>query len=939
MKKKRNIRSEIKKLLRPNKVSEEQVELQKIEYTEHNTDVENASKAQTVNTNAVNAKEPVEPKTEDATETYTEQVEAVTEELVKAQAEESKAAGTAFEESVEIQSIDYAQLQIENHIKLSIKKSVRQSVVQDIGHDIQIQIKPEKNVSIVLKKQPYIDFSKTIMNKYGLERLNSTFSKLIFRQYQMILKKDKLNPGAHNDTLIKNYTNHYSINKSVLKLITQSIISTNIKSNKEVKVPFYILRNPQSDSRDNSDNGLGYDKDALVLLPKTSLEEEPTHRYASDEKSVNSFVHNTSNINYYDKPFNISNAKKKGIESQKSDAQIDRVNTINRIVTKPEFLLLRNQVAQKRINTINTTIQFKNSMKFFSDNLKKVATKLHYDNNQQPKLSASIPKRNLSNRTSIGSNIDTIHRSNNDRINGNIDKNIKTSIDEKSVSSTSEKSDRYSNLIEERNGNNTGSKNINNYDNTNLYTNAATNLIFNIANNGKANGSSYINIKNNIMSNRINNEVIKTTINRNSRGLINKDINIVRKIYTKYIENNNLIEQKNGDYAETKNINSYNSSNFYSEATKNLFFNTINGKANGSSYINIRNNIMSNRIDNGVINTTINRSSKGLSNGEINSESKAVKQKAGDSKLDQDSYGRSTVSKNVDNYYSTNLYTKATTNLFLNRTINEKANGSSYININNNIMSNRINSGVLNTTINRNSKGFINKNINIITGKVSDKLENAEKLYSPQLSLKASGNSNEETRARLDSPELESDLTVRERLRENANDDVNKSEIILHTPLKQKQYTPNTTRLLRSPLVQIDGEISKIIKRISNKQQQDSNEEQLTTKNIYKDKTSLVPAEVIQYRNSKEALKITGQSWIDSNLVFCKPQQKATPTIKEEYKNVIKADEQVFAKTVTSSKKQKKYEIEVEEVNQIAEKVFKIIEKRIAIQKDRRGLR
>jgi hypothetical protein len=43
--------------------------------------------------------------------------------------------------------------------------------------------------------------------------------------------------------------------------------------------------------------------------------------------------------------------------------------------------------------------------------------------------------------------------------------------------------------------------------------------------------------------------------------------------------------------------------------------------------------------------------------------------------------------------------------------------------------------------------------------------------------------------------------------------------------------------------------------------------------------------------------------------------------------------------SVTPSKRRgKNNEIEVEEVNQIAEKVFKILEKRIAIQKDRRGL-
>ena len=75
-------------------------------------------------------------------------------------------------------------------------------------------------------------------------------------------------------------------------------------------------------------------------------------------------------------------------------------------------------------------------------------------------------------------------------------------------------------------------------------------------------------------------------------------------------------------------------------------------------------------------------------------------------------------------------------------------------------------------------------------------------------------------------------------------------------------------------------------------------------------------------------------------MIHCNPHVKETPrATEEENKNVMKADNQVSAKSVTSSKSNRINNLEVEEVNQIADKVLKIIEKKIAIQKDRRGIR
>jgi hypothetical protein len=81
----------------------------------------------------------------------------------------------------------------------------------------------------------------------------------------------------------------------------------------------------------------------------------------------------------------------------------------------------------------------------------------------------------------------------------------------------------------------------------------------------------------------------------------------------------------------------------------------------------------------------------------------------------------------------------------------------------------------------------------------------------------------------------------------------------------------------------------------------------------------------------------------ERNLVFYKPQVKEMkiPTnTGDKPKDVIIGENSVYAKAFTPAKQEKKKNlIETEEVNVLAERVFQILEKKLAIQKDRRGLK
>ncbi len=779
MKKKRNIRSEIQKLLRPDKakkINEEQIKSAAEEQAEAEKKAILASGERLV------------PKNEVQTDLQkNEHAEPDAEEMAELQPEEQ--AGLDAEKIAEVRQEEQVELQIENNIKLGIK-NIRPSTVKNTRYELYIQIKPEINTSIVLKNQLYVNFTKIIIGKYGFERLNSTFSKLIFRQYQMMLKEDRIDANTEGNRIIKNYTSFFNMNKSVFNLIAQSTASTNTKSNKEVRVPFYILKNSQLNIGNVSSNGLEYEKEALKLLPKSLSKGEQISSKSKEETSINSLEKNVGTISNFYNLHHTQKAQENLIEPQKEEILNNTVDRITRIISEPISLLLESQAIEKRIETLATKIQMKNSVTYIlSDKANKPAAKLQYDSNQPSQLRALIPelsrsisfeKRSLSNRTSIGSNIEIINISKIGSTNRNNNKDIIKSVNGVNIWTINQKDNGSSDRTD-----NTGNNII-----TNIYRNGITNLAINKP----------INETINLAINKTNNEIINSAINR-----------------------------------------------------------TINETTNGSSNKNIRNNIITNRFENGVLNTIINRNSN----------------------------------------------------------------------------------GVLNTTINSNSNGFINKTVNIITNKVTNRFENIEETNRyPQFSLMKNSQANNDLQE-LKPTELESAEKVEVEQQKSASEDIKQSEIILHTTLTKKDYTPKTKELLRSALIQADGAISKIIKNFSNKRNAEVDEETAYKKNNYQNRISLIPAEIKQATTLKGTSNFTGTQLEDSSLIFCKPHIKETSIATEEaHKNIIKNNEQVFAKSVTSSKPQSKYnQIEVEEVNQIAEKVFKIIEKRIAIQKDRRGLR
>ena len=532
MKKKRNIRAEIQKLLRPDKVkkiNEEQLKQAAKEQAETEKKV------------ILAVAEILEPENEVQTELqkneYAEPKAEQTTEVQSGEQAEPKA-----EQTTEVQPEQKAEFQTENSIKLAIK-NIKINTAENTRYELYIQIKPEMNTSIVLKNQLYVNFTKMIMGKYGFERLNSTFSKLIFRQYQMLLKEDRPEVNAKSNRIIKNYTSFFNINKSVFNLMAQSIVTTNTKSNKEVRVPFYIFRNFKLNSGIESSNGLECVKEALKLLPKCSSIEE--QRINSIKNNVGT-ISNLYNLHYTQK------AQEKLVETQKGEILNNTIDRMTRMISEPISLFLVSQAFEKRIETLTTKMQMKNSVTYIlSDKANMPAAKLLYDSNQPSKLRALIPelsrsisfeKRSLSNRTSIGSNIEIINISKIGSANRNTNKDINKSESRVNVW----------NIFEKDNGSYDRTKNNNIITNIykNIITNSAINTPVNETNNlainrtinQTTNGSSNKNIKNNIITKRIDNGVLNTTINSNSNGFINKTVNIITNKGTNRFEN---IEETN----------------------------------------------------------------------------------------------------------------------------------------------------------------------------------------------------------------------------------------------------------------------------------------------------------------------------------------------------------------------------------------------------------
>jgi hypothetical protein len=166
--------------------------------------------------------------------------------------------------------------------------------------------------------------------------------------------------------------------------------------------------------------------------------------------------------------------------------------------------------------------------------------------------------------------------------------------------------------------------------------------------------------------------------------------------------------------------------------------------------------------------------------------------------------------------------------------------------------------------------------------------------------------------------------------------------------LTKKSIATKTQCFIKDALVQADGAISKVIKKLSPKKVDIYFQKRPTERNIYNDSTELIPAQAVQLKKTKGAKpeqKQKMKSFLskndDGSLILCKPRVgEAAVEAEQIHSDVMASKQGVFAKAVSISKPDKSInDLGNEEVNIIAEKVLKVLEKRMAIQKDRRGLR
>jgi hypothetical protein len=174
-------------------------------------------------------------------------------------------------------------------------------------------------------------------------------------------------------------------------------------------------------------------------------------------------------------------------------------------------------------------------------------------------------------------------------------------------------------------------------------------------------------------------------------------------------------------------------------------------------------------------------------------------------------------------------------------------------------------------------------------------------------------------------------------------------EVLLKTSATKQTLIKNTATETRHELIkyaftQADGAISKIIKGFFNKR---SNEKSAARENIYKNSTKLVPAGInrVVQTKAEEEERLNIQDLITqsnyNNLTLLKPNIQSSVSKPEQEKDSNDSSREFSAATVSpvKAKKVSINDIETYEVNLLADKIFKILEKRISIQKDRRGLR
>ncbi|QNU65809.1 hypothetical protein EHE19_012965 [Ruminiclostridium herbifermentans] len=488
-------------------------------------EAEEKAEAQSENQEKLEAEEEAEAQSENQAELEAEE---------EAEAQPENQAEPEAEGKAEVQPRKHTELQIESNIKLGIK-NIRQSSVKNIKYGCCIQIKPEMNTSIVLKNQPYVNFSKMIMGKYGFERLDSTFSKLIFRQFQMMLREDRSEANVENSRIVNNYNSFFYINKPVFNILSQSIALTSVKSNKEISFPFYIIKHSHLNSGNESSNGLKYEKETLKFLPKSILKGEQISRNSKEEKMINSLEKSASTIsNFYNLHY-MQKAQEKFIESKKEEILDNPADRITKIISEPINILSGAQAFEKRIETLATKIQMNNSVTNISyEKAIKPAVKLLFDSNHPSKLRALIPEssrsinlegRSLSNRTSIGSSTKIINISKIDITNRNTNADINRSVNRVDGWTINEKNYVSSN----------GPKNAGNLIITNVFKNGITNLAINRP----------INETTNLTVNRPNNEIINLAINKINNQASNGSS--IKTIKNNFITNKVLYRLENID--------------------------------------------------------------------------------------------------------------------------------------------------------------------------------------------------------------------------------------------------------------------------------------------------------------------------------------------------------------------------------------------------------
>ena len=171
-------------------------------------------------------------------------------------------------------------------------------------------------------------------------------------------------------------------------------------------------------------------------------------------------------------------------------------------------------------------------------------------------------------------------------------------------------------------------------------------------------------------------------------------------------------------------------------------------------------------------------------------------------------------------------------------------------------------------------------------------------------------------------------------------EDFLQSEIILHTSMKKEGLKLKNLKVLRSNSLQEDRRIFKI-----NELSRGNFEKDMYSQNL----GELIPARGIKDGNiatefrtaeKEELIGLTDKPQ-DRSLVFYRPQKNETAEKRNvEPKDVLKSEKEVYAKVTRSSKPRNDFsDIGAEEVNMLAERVSKILEKRMTIQKDRRGMR